>query len=332
MSVPVIDVHTHMLSEEYLKVIADKGGPTYTVTEVKTMNGIHPAIHRDGALFMTVFDEMFDYDLRVQNMNKAKVDIAIVSLTCPNTFLGGKELSSQLAQMMNDKMTDAQSRYPDRIRYFASLPWQYADEAIAELERAVKKGAVGVVVLGNIDGRHLTDPAFAPVWEAIDKHALPVLIHPTMPPGAEQMKLGEYHLGAGNGFIIDTTLAISRMIMDGFFDRYTNLKILALHGGGTMPYIIGRLDRCWETVPAARAKISNPPSSYLPQIYIDSVVYRLPALQLAVAEFGEDNVLYGSDYPHNIGDMVGVLSRVDSLGAAQRDKIRGRNAMRIFNL
>ena len=68
------------------------------------------------------------------------------------------------------------------------------------------------------------------------------------------------------------------------------------------------------------------------QIYIDSVVYQQESLELGIQVCGEDNVLYGSDYPHNIGDMAGCLSRVDSLCNNQREKVRGGNAMRIFNL
>jgi aminocarboxymuconate-semialdehyde decarboxylase len=146
------------------------------------------------------------------------------------------------------------------------------------------------------------------------------------------MKLDVFHLAASNGFLFDTTLAISRMIMSGFLDRYTNLKIIAAHGGGTIPYMIGRLDRVWETVPAGREKIDRLPSSYMPQIYADSIVYRQPTLQLCVSEFGEDNVMFGSDYPHNIGDMSGVLSRVNAMPAGVRDKIRSKNAVRLFKL
>ena len=56
------------------------------------------------------------------------------------------------------------------------------------------------------------------------------------------------------------------------------------------------------------------------------------SLELALKVGGTDNVLYGSDYPHNIGDMKGCLARVDALPAAQRDAVRGGNAMRIFKL
>jgi len=332
MGVPVIDIHTHMLSEEFLNVLREQGGPKYTVKDVPTLAGPRPAIHKNGAMFMTVFEEMFNYDLRIRDMDKAKVDIAVVSLTCPNVYWGDANISACTARLINDNMAYEQSRRPDRIRFFCSLPWQFADEAAAELERAVSIGAVGVMVLANIDDKELIDPCFAPVWEAIDRHALPVLVHPTMPPGSDFMNLNRFHLAASTGFLMDTTLAIAKMLMDGFFDRYPNLKIIAAHGGGTIPYTIGRLDRIWEAVPAGREKINRPPSSYMPQIYADSVVYRQSALQLCVAEFGEDNVMYGSDYPHNIGDMAGCLSRVDALAAGARDKIRSKNAVRIFNL
>ena len=329
--VPVIDVHTHMLGQEWFKVIQEHGGPSYTVKEVKTLRGPQLGLHRDGALFMTVFPEMLDYDLRVKDMDKAGVDISVVSLTCPNVFWGDKEISSHAARAINEEMQDAQRRYPNRIRWFASLPWQYANEAVAELETALANGASGVVVTGNIENKHLTDPMFAPVWDAIDKHELPVTIHPGPPPGVGPMDMASYHLVAANGFLFDTTLALSRMIYDGFFDRYQKVKIITCHGGGTLPYIIGRLDRCYDAVPACKAKISSPPSSYMNRIFIDSVLYRQDALEFAAKVWGEDNMLFGSDYPHNIGDAAGCLGRVNALPQPLRDKVCGINALKVFN-
>ena len=326
---PVIDVHTHMMSSEYIKALKEHGGPRYSVKEVK---GGQQAIHLEGAPFTTLYDEMFDYELRVKNMNKAGVDMSIVSLTCPSVFWGGRDVSVSTARLINEEMHRAQQRHPNRIRWFATLPWQHADDAIAALEGAVKNGAVGVMVLANIAGEDLTAPQFAKVWEAIDQRGLPVLLHPTAPQGLASMNLVNFALVASTGFMLDTTLALSRMIFDGFFDRYQKLKIIGGHGGAALPYFIGRLDRCFETIPACREKISRRPSTYMRQIYIDSVVYQQESLELGIQACGEDNVLYGSDYPHNIGDMAGCLSRVDSLRNNQRDKVRGRNAMRIFNL
>lgn len=156
----VIDVHTHMLSNEWVGQLEAHGGPRYSVKEVA---GGQRAVHLDGAPFMTLTEGMFDYDLRVKNMNKAGVDLAVVSLTCPNVFWGGPKISTDTARLMNDDMAQAQRAHPDRIRWFASLPWQFPEAAVAELERAHEAGAVGVMVLGNIAGRALTDPSFAPI-------------------------------------------------------------------------------------------------------------------------------------------------------------------------
>jgi len=285
-----------------------------------------------GAPFMTLMPEMWDYEARIRDMDKAGVDLAIVSLTCPNAYFGDESISIRAATMMNDSMDEQHKARPDRIGWFTSLPWQYADAAVAELERTIALGAVGVMVIANIDGMNLTDPAFAPVWQAIDDKALPVLVHPTAPLGTPDMSLDEYGLVPPIGFMIDTTLAVSRMILDGFFDRYPNLKIIASHGGGTLPYLAGRLDRCHEMIPACAEVIKEKPSTYLEKIYYDSVVYSTGALNLCLDVAGPDNVLYGSDYPHNIGDMVGCLARVNGLAADVAARVRDGNAKRIFNL
>ncbi|MDF1554504.1 MAG: amidohydrolase family protein [Deferrisomatales bacterium] len=326
---PVIDVHTHMLSDAWLGLLKARGGPRYTIGEVA---GGQQAVHLGGAPFMTLTPGMFDYALRLRDMDAAGVDIAIVSLTCPNVYWGTAETSAEAARIINDDMAAAQNAFPGRIRWFCSLPWQHGDLALDELARACDRGAVGVMVLANVAGTSLTEPGFAPIWAEINRRRLPVLVHPTVPQGAAEMALGPYNLIASVGFMADTTLAVTRLIFDGFLDRYPDLKLIAAHGGGTLPYIAGRLDRCYDQMPACRARIGEPPSSYLRRIYYDTVVYTPEALALCITVAGADRVLYGSDYPHNIGDMKGCLARVDGLPSEQRRGVRGENARRIFGL
>jgi aminocarboxymuconate-semialdehyde decarboxylase len=325
----VIDVHTHCLTEAWFRLLQQYGAPRYTVEQVR--GGLR-AIHLDGAPFMTPVPAMFDYALRLATMNEHAVDVCIVSLTCPNCYWGGPDISLEAASIMNDDMAAARTAHPDRLRWFASLPWQYEPLALAELERAIAAGASGVMVLANIDGKSLTDPAFAGIWRAIDARALPVLVHPTAPPGVADMDMTRFQLTASIGFTFDTSLAVARMIYDGFFDRYPKLKVIAAHGGGALPYLISRMDQCFDNIPACREKISVRPSEYLPRIYADAVVFAPDVLELCVKTFGADNVIYGSDYPHTIGDMPGCLKRVNGLGGTARDKVRGRNAQRIFGL
>ena len=326
---PVIDVHTHMLTREWVSLLEQHGGPRYTLKQV--VGGLK-AIHLDGAPFMTPVPNMFDWEARIANMNRARVDIAVVSLTCPNVYWGGAEVSLKAARIMNDDMAKAQKSWPERIRWFASLPWQHEQLALQELQRSCDNGAVGVMVLANIGGKPLTDKSFEKIWQEIDRRALPVLVHPTAPPGAAEMGLHEFQLTAPIGFTFDTSLAVARCIYDGFFDRFPSLKLIASHGGGALPYLVGRLDICWDNIPAARAKTLEPPRNYMRRIYVDSVVFRQDVLDMCVSVCEPDNVLYGSDYPHTIGDMAGCLSRVDALPDGVRHQVRGLNAQRIFKL
>ena len=323
----VIDVHTHMLNDAYLALLR-KHGAGYRVRKVA---GGQTGIVKDGAPFMTLMPGMFDYALRIKAMDAAKVDIAIVTLTSPNVFWGSAKVSLEASKLINDDMAEQQRRYPERIRFMCSIPWQHPKLALTELKRACDElGAVGVMVLASIDGKSLTEKRFAPVWKEIDRRGLPVLVHPSAPPGTKYLDVMQYNLIASTGFMFDTTLAVSRMIFDGFFDRYPKLKLIASHGGGTLPYIAGRLDICHANMPACRERISALPSTYLRKIFYDSVVFQQESLELAVKVGGADNVLYGSDYPHNIGDMKGCLARVDALPPAVRDAVRGGNAQRIF--
>jgi aminocarboxymuconate-semialdehyde decarboxylase len=325
----VVDVHTHMLSEAWVDLLKAHGAPRY---EVKASKDGPRAIFWDGAPFMTPQGGHMDYEVRLKAMDEARVDLAIVSLTCPNVYWGGPEVSLKAARVMNDDMAAAQKRYPGRIRWIASLPWEYPNLAVAELERALKAGAVGVMVLANVAGKSLTDPIFEPIWKAIDAHGLPVLVHPTAPPGTPDMDMRAYNLIASVGFMFDTTLAFARIIFDGFLDRYPNLRLIASHAGATLPYLVGRFDVCFDNMNACRIKIQEKPETYLRRIAYDSVTYRKEALDLCVGVGGAENLLYGSDYPHNIGDMKGCLARVDALPPGQAKAARGGNAIKLFKL
>src|SRR5262245_25441123 len=118
--VPVIDVHTHMLTHEWVKMLESHGKSPYTLAEVR--GGLR-AIHLDGAPFMILVSPMFDWDLRVTNMSKARVDVVVVSLTCLNVFWGALEVSLKAARHVNDEFAQAQTAHLGRIWWFASLSW-----------------------------------------------------------------------------------------------------------------------------------------------------------------------------------------------------------------
>lgn len=319
----VIDVHTHMYSDGWVEAVEEANDPTFRIGE----NGA--LIYRGGSIGR-MMPPMLDWDLRIEDMDDAKVDVALISLTAPNVYWGTRAQSAAAARSINDDFAAAQKKYDGRIRWFASLPFQHADDALAELRRAKTNGAIGVCTLTNILGTPLTAPQYRPIWREVEAMRLPVFVHPTT-PYTDGMGLADFGLGNTIGFTSETSLFVARMILEGMLDELPNLQVIACHGGGAFPYLAARFDIMWERTTSAR-KNEAPPTSYLDRIWYDSIVYDQPTLDFLVARVGADRVLYGSDYPFSIGDMKGMLSRVDALPPEQRDAIRSGNATRLFDL
>ncbi|MBC7781305.1 MAG: amidohydrolase [Proteobacteria bacterium] len=324
---PAIDVHSHMLCIEWLDLIRTHGGPKFTVAEVADTGKTW--IHLDGVRFMFPQPEMFDYDQRLAAMDAAGVAVAVLSLTGPNVYWGDAAVSVQAARVMNASFAQAQRAHPQRFRWLASLPFQYPRQALDELAQAVDEGAVGVMVLSTIAGMPLTDPAFAPVWQEIERRALPVFMHPTVCSCAG---MEVFQLTASVAYPSETALAVARMMMDGFFERYPRLALVLAHGGGTLGALLPRLDRCHAAYAEARSRVDAPPSRFVSRLYVDSVLYSDRALADALETFGTDHVLFGSDFPHAIADLDGTLARIGRLRAEVRDRVRGANAVALFDI
>src|SRR6185312_6577410 len=127
-------------------------------------------------------------------------------------------------------------------------------------------------------------------------------------------------------------LAMSRLIFSGFFDKYPNINVIAGHLGAAAPYIAGRLDIGYRNYPDCQG-IDQPPTEYLKKIYLDTVSFHIPALRCAVETVGADHILFGSDYPHVIGDVAGATRVIEeAVPPSALDDILGNTAARLFGL
>ncbi len=324
----VIDIHTHMFTHKWLELLKSRGGDF----NLQTRPDGKQEIFRGRTPVVIPQAGHFDYEMRIREMDRYGIDMSIVSLTCPNVYWGDEATSALAARESNDSMQAAQDRWPQRIRWLTSLPWEYPDAAVRELERSRALGAVGVMVLGNISGRSLIDPLFAPIWAAIDEAALPVLVHPTDPLGAESMGIAPHNLFWSVGFTYDTTLAVAKMIFSGFFDRYPNLKLIASHGGGMLPYLVGRFEMGDRAEFDHLREMKRKPTDYLRHIHYDSITYDLAPLRYLIEVAGASQVMLGTDWPHRVHEADVAVTRLDALPAAQREAICADNARRVFRL
>jgi aminocarboxymuconate-semialdehyde decarboxylase len=142
----------------------------------------------------------------------------------------------------------------------------------------------------------------------------------------------KYDLSWSVGFMFDTTLAITRMIFDGFFDRYADLRIIASHGGGALPYLVGRFEKGDEVEIPSRRRMQRKPTDYLRHIYYDCITYNAGALQYLISVVGAEHVMFGTDWPHQVHDTKGSFANTALLSEAACTAIRSGNAQRIFDL
>lgn len=324
----VIDIHTHAFTKGWLELLKKEGGHY----NLKIRPDGQEEIFRGDTPVVIPQKGHFDYGMRIRHMDEAGIDVSIVSLTCPSVCWGKREISLKAAKDSNDAMAEAQVKHKDRLRWLTSLPWEFPQAAISELTRTCDKGAVGVIVMANVSGRSLTDPMFAPIWAEIDRRALPVLVHPTDPPGTDVMDMKKFDLSWSVGFAIDTTLAITRMIFDGFFDRYPNLKLIASHGGAALPSLVGVFEKGDEVEIPSRRKMTRKPIDYLRHIYYDSLTYDVGALRHLISVVGADRVMFGTDWPQQVHDTKGAFANTAALSSAECDAIRSGNARRVFGL
>jgi len=170
----------------------------------------------------------------------------------------------------------------------------------------------GAMLFSNVNGVGLDDPRFWPLYEAANDRDAVLMIHPTYPVGVEAMQ--EYWLMPLNGFLFDTTLAASKLVFSGVVKRYPRIRWVLGHLGGTIPYLAERLDRGYDAFAECRAHIDEPPTAYLKRhFYYDTVNFSAGALACAIDFAGADHLLAGSDYPHQVGSIPGMLQSIRDL-------------------
>jgi len=324
----IIDFHSHYYPEAYLSEL--KEGKAHASVE-KDREG--RLLVRYTGDYNIIVGPHVNLQERVKAMNKSGINIQVLTLTTPGVEREEPKLAARLAKLTNDEFGRIVETHSDRFTALAVLPLQDPDAAVAEFERAVEVcGLKGAMLPSNVNGQSLDSDVFLPIFEKAAKLNVPLYIHPTSP--INQTAMDEWRLVPILGFGVDTSLAVLRLVFKGVLKRWPALKLVASHLGGVFPYLRGRIDRGFEAYPECGANISEPPTSYLKRVWVDSICYDSDVFMSSYAFFGARRILLGTDFPHQISDLERSVKRIMQLEISAEDKgrILGHNAKELLKL
>lgn len=335
-SIPTIDVHAHLLLPEVEEAVAGRPGLVEAQGLDARRNG-SAALSVNGPMVGARVPELIDVSVRLAAMDATGVDVQLVSPSPSHYhYWAEPQLAERVCQLANEGTAAHCAKAPDRLHGLGLIPLQHPELAVALLDHALDQGLRGVEISSHAPGRggtrevELSDPRLASFWARAEETGALVFLHPFGCTLDE--RLDRWYLSNTVGQPTENAVALSHLIFSGVLDRHPGLKLIAAHGGGYLPTHIGRSDHAWRARPDAR-DCAREPSSYLKQLYFDSLVHDPHVLRELVRAAGAGRVLLGSDFPFDMGadDPLGALRAAD-LPIADFHSVRGGNAAALLNL
>lgn len=311
MSPHRIDVHHHILPPNYVRLIGDdRIGPLLVAGKTPDWTPQHS----------------------IEVMDRNGIEKSITSISSPGLWLGDAESTWRLARECNDYATRMRSDHADRFGVFASLPLPDIDASLREIAYTMDELKVdGIGLLTNYNGKYPGDPAFAPVFEELQRRKAIVYFHPTTACCCASHGVGVP--AATLDFPFDTTKAITSMLFGGTLTRCRDVRFIFSHAGGTVPFLAERIARL-EARPDFKQAVPDGVMFELKRLFFDTA---LSANELAFSALlklvSTEQVLFGSDYPFAPETtMTATVKGLAALGlpAEVLYAIERTNAMRLF--
>lgn len=322
-----IDCHAHFLPDKFVAEMQKRG----FADAHKDQGYIEVADALTGysrpKVRLPIFSGLWDIEERTALAERQRIDKQIICL--PPFYFGYKpeaKVGLEICRIGNDALSEIVGKSPDRFAAFATVPLQSPKDAVAELRRAVEQlGFWGAEIGTSVAGAPMDDRGLDVFWETCCELDVPLFVHPQHELALDRTK--EYYLHNLYGNPSETGLMVARLIFAGVFERFPKLNLILAHGGGTIPYIIGRLDHGYRVRPETKT-IPKPPSAYLTQLYFDIIAHDDAMLAYLVGRVGYRRVVVGTDRPFDMGvdDPRGIVDRIPGLTQEQRDAIVGENA------
>ena len=328
----VVDAHTHLYPRWYLDRLREHSG----LPRIRGPRGAERLVvfaGEDGG-GRPIDETYWERDAKTTFLERQGFDQALVSMGNPwlEPFAGAE--SVELAARLNEEMAGLEAETGGRVCGMGVLPFHDVDSAVAVAGQvAATAGLHGIITGTRVCGTTFDDEALDPLWQALENAGVPLFVHPHHAVGTAELAGFGHAAPVGVGFPFETTVALWRLVLGGVLERFPGLAILAAHGGGTLPFLAGRMDAAWQSDPSVQRRLSHPPSHDLARLHLDAVLYHPRAMQAAADLVGADRMVYGTDHPFSVADPVANRRAVeDAFEGGALDDVLGGTAARVFGL
>jgi aminocarboxymuconate-semialdehyde decarboxylase len=328
--VRAIDTHFHWYPRTFMERLGEVSG--YPRSE-RVGDG-YRYYYNGGRLSMDLPPVWFDLERGLEESAAAAGAGADVTVICTTGVVSGLfdqlpiDQAAPLAREYNEQLAEVQARHPGRFYGTAAIPLNDTGQALVMLDEAIKEfGLVGVNLAALTSDGFTDNPRLDDFYSRVAELGIPLVIHPTDTAFGETLSDYDSALQLTIGRLLDTSVTVLRLIFSGILERHPGLKVVQTHGGGLLPYQAGRFDKNTK-VPGLSAR----PSEYLKRLYVDTVCPQELTVETSVRFYGDQHVMYGTDYPcWQPSAALKVIENAD-LSARQRELILHTNAESVFPL
>jgi predicted TIM-barrel fold metal-dependent hydrolase len=279
--------------------------------------------------------------MRSQHLDPSNVEVAIlnpVSVPTPGAQFN-LEFGAVLANAVNSWTAERWLDEDPRLRASIVVQYEDADLAIGEIERRAADKRFVQVILDIATTRPLGNRRYWKIYEAAQRHDLPVALHTGGMGGNPPTAAGwpSYYLEAHSAICQRMQAQLVSLVCDGVFERFPRLRVVAVEGGVSwLPPLMWRLDRSWERFRAEVPHVKRPPSEYLMEhIWLTTQPIEEPPEPRQFAAVFDwfplaERLMFSTDYPHwDYDDPTSALKKGRVPTAAMHNILRN-NARRLY--
>jgi len=277
MAQGVIDVHSHIITPEFLSALESEG---------RLMDEGFPL-------------PKYDADAHLKWMDEAGVQTSVLTLAAPHPT------SAKVVRSTNEAAAKLKQEHPGRFLFCAALPLPDVDAAIREAIYALDTlKADGIKLATNVEGQYLGAPELDTLFSVLNERKAVIILHPHRPEPVNRQVMQQTPL-AMQEYLSETTRAVSNMISRNVLARYNHIKVVVPHCGAYLPLSVPRMKSLTPVMQANKMVGEIDWEKNLAVLYYDLAGAHSPeVIRMLLTITTPDHLLYGSDYPYVSSQML----------------------------